>query len=67
MRDTNDWNYDRIHSAQALIADAQNDMMRCLYRAEVDDILRDRMIQRLRSAASNLEKLRLCHDEEETS
>lgn len=62
MRDANNWNYDRILSAQAQIADVQNDMMRCLHRAEVHDIVRDRMVRRLRDAADDLEKLRLSHD-----
>lgn len=61
-RDANDWNYDRIHSAQAQIADAQNDMMRCLHRGEVNDVVRDRMCMRLRNAADNLDLLKLCHD-----
>ena len=64
-RNTTDYNYDRIHMAQAQIADCQNDMMRCLYRGEVYDIVLDRMCQRLRSAADELEKIRLCHEEAE--
>lgn len=61
-RDTNDWNYDRMHTAQALIADAQNDMMRCLHGGEVVDVVRDRMCQRLRAAADSLEMIILCHE-----
>ena len=57
-----DWNYDRIHSAQAQIADAQNDMMRCLHKSEVNDHVRERMVRRLQDAADDLERLKLCHD-----
>lgn len=62
MRTTEDWNFDRIHSAQALITDAQNDMMRCLYKGEVVDVVRDRMAQRLMSALSQIERLKLNHE-----
>ena len=60
-----DWNYDRIHTAQAQIADCQNDMMRCLYRGEVNDVVRERMVQRLRAAAQDLSRLRLCHGDDQ--
>lgn len=63
-RNTKKWNYDRIHTAQAQLADVQNDMMRCLHHGEVVDIVRDRMCQRLRSAADDLERLILCHEVE---
>lgn len=63
-RSTSDRNYDRIHRAQAQIADCQNDMMRCLYNGEVNDVLRERMCQRLRSAADDLERLTLCHGDD---
>ena len=61
-RDAIDWNFDRICSAQALIADAQNDMLRCLHKGKVVDVVRDRMIQRIHSAADNLSKLKLNHN-----
>lgn len=64
-RSASDWNYDRIHTAQAQIADCQNDMMRCLHRSEVNDVVRERMCQRLRSAADDLERLTLCHGDEQ--
>ena len=64
-RDANDWNYDRIHSAQSLIVDCQGDMMRCLHKNEVNDVVRERMVQRLQMAADNLTKLSLCHDQTE--
>jgi glutathione synthase/RimK-type ligase-like ATP-grasp enzyme len=57
----NDFNFDRIHMAQALIVDAQNDMMRCLHGGKVVDIVRDRMVQRLELAAEQLSKLQLDH------
>lgn len=62
MRDRKDWNFDRIHSAQALIADCQNDMMRCLHKGEVVDVVRDRMIQRLNAAAQSIGRTKLCHE-----
>ena len=61
-RDANDWNWDRIHSTQALIADVQRDMMDCLHRHEVVDVVRDRILQRLNSAAQEIEKLKLSHE-----
>jgi len=61
-RDENDWNWDRIHSAQALIADVQNDMMNCLHRQQVADIVRDRMISRLTEAREQISRLSLYHD-----
>jgi hypothetical protein len=61
-RNTTDWNYDRIHSAQALIADCQNDMMRCLHKGEIADVVRQRMVERLQSAAETIKKLILSHD-----
>jgi hypothetical protein len=61
-RDSIEWNFDRIHSAQSLIFDTQNDMMRCLHKGEVLDVVRDRMAQRLRAAADNIDKLTLCHE-----
>ena len=57
-----EWNFDRIHSVQSLISDTQNDMMRCLHKGEVVDVVRDRMAQRLRAAADNIDKLALCHE-----
>ena len=57
-----EWNYDRIHSAQALIADAQNDMMRSLHKGKVNDHVRDRMCRRLCDAADELQRLHLCHE-----
>lgn len=56
-RDTKDWNFDRIHSAQALIADCQNDMMRCLYQGRVSDVVQERMLERLKAAADQLSKI----------
>jgi hypothetical protein len=64
--DAKDWNYDRIHSAHSLICDVQNDMMRCLHRGEVIDVVRERIIQRLGSAVDSIERLRLSHDVTET-
>lgn len=61
-RDANDWNWDRMHSAQALLADVQNDMMNCLHRHYVSDVVRDRMLQRLKSAHDQIEKLKLSHE-----
>jgi hypothetical protein len=61
-RSTVDWNYDRIHTAQAQITDCQNDMMRCLYRGEVSDVVRERMCQRLRDATDDIQRLKLCHE-----
>ena len=61
-RDANDWNYHRIHSAQSFIADAQSDMMRCLHRGDVVDVVRDRMVQRLTMAADQLSKLAISHE-----
>lgn len=57
-RDVNDWNWDRMHSAQALLAEVQNDMMNCLYRHYVSDVVRDRMLQRLTSAHDQISKLK---------
>jgi len=62
VRKRNDWNFDRISTASAQIRTAQDDMMRCLYRGEVNDVVRERMTQYLRSAADDLDKLKLCHD-----
>lgn len=61
-RNTKEWNFDRIHTAQAQLADVQSDMMRCLHKSEVVDIVRERMCRRLRSAADDLDKLVLCHE-----
>lgn len=63
-KDEKDWNYDRIHSAQSQLNDALGDMMRCLYRGEVNDIVRERMVMKLRDAANDLARLKLCHEEE---
>ena len=63
-RDVKDWNYDRIHTAQAQMQDVLGDMMRCLHRGEVNDIVRERMVMRLRDAADDLARLKLCHKEE---
>ena len=58
-REEKDWNYDRIHSALSVMNDAQADMMRCLYRGAVNDVVQERMIQRLNLAIEQMEKLRI--------
>ncbi len=62
VRSDADWNFDRIHTAQAQIASAQDEMMRILHKGEAVDIVRDRMVRLLRDAAGDLEKIKLNHD-----
>ena len=61
-QDEKDWNFDRIHYSQALIADVQNDMMRCLHKGQVVDVVRERIIQRLQSAAKQISLLKVNND-----
>lgn len=63
-RDVKDWNFDRMCTAQALLVDVQNDIMRCLHSGEVNDVVRERMQQRLWSAHESISRLALCHEEE---
>jgi len=61
-RKTNDWNFYIMHSVQALTADVQRDMMNCLKNDEVVDVVKERMLQRLKSAVKEIEMLKLTHD-----
>mgnify|MGYP001069402026 CR=1 FL=1 len=56
-RDASNKNFDLIYTASAQIHGVHDDMMRCLHRGEVPDIVRERMCQSLRNAADDLEKL----------
>lgn len=58
-REDKDWNYDRIHGALSVMNDAQSDMMRSLYRGVVNDVVQERMVQRLNMAIEQIEKLRI--------
>lgn len=58
-REDKDWNYDRIHGALSVMNDAQGDMMRCLYRGVVNDVVQERIVQRLEMAIESVNKLRI--------
>ena len=53
-----DWNYDRIVSAQAQISQAQSDMMTILNRGYVNEGMKDRMVEFLRRAADDIDRMK---------
>ena len=54
-----DWNYDRIVTAQAQMAQVNNDMMRILHSGQLNQGVQDRMVAFLRSAADDLDKMKV--------
>ena len=52
-----EWNYDRIVTAQAQIFSVHTDMMRALHRGQLSREVRNRMTQNLRNAADDLDRM----------
>ncbi len=53
-----DWNKDRIVNAMAKMSAVQTDMMMLLDRGSATKGVRDRMVELLKSAASDISKIR---------
>lgn len=62
MTKEQDYNYDRIVTAQAQMNAVQTDMAMCLHRGKVNMETRTRMVRHLRCSADDLERLVVAHE-----
>ena len=59
MSDDKDYNYDRITSAKAMMGMVEDDMLRIIYRGNASSNIRNRMVEFLRIAAEEVEKIKV--------